>query len=67
MVFIFTFSAIAGLFDKYVAAKKFWILRSMQQRYQLTLRGIGPILKEWDIVFEIYENQLFVSDFFLDR
>ena len=29
----------------------------MQQRYQFILKGTGPLLKEWDIVLSIYDNE----------
>jgi len=45
------------IIDKCKKDKKIWIVRSIQQRYQFTLKGIAPLLKEWDIVLAIYENQ----------
>jgi hypothetical protein len=38
--------------------KQIWLIRAIQQRYQFVLRGITPLLKEWEIVLEIYENDV---------
>jgi len=45
------------ILEKCKEGKKIWIIRSIQQRYQFTLRGISPLLKEWDLALAIYENQ----------
>jgi len=45
------------LIGKLKEEKKIWIIRGLQQRYQFILKGIGPLLKEWDIVLAIYDNE----------
>merc|ERR1712178_122678 len=42
--------------------KQIWLIRAIQQRYQFVLRGITPLLKEWEIVLEIYENDRIVQN-----
>merc|ERR1712005_53124 len=37
--------------------KKIWIIRSLQQRYQFLLKGTALIVKEWQLVAAIFENQ----------
>ena len=48
---------VYDLIDKLKEQKKIWIIRGLQQRYQFILKGTGPLLKEWDIVLSIYDNE----------
>ena len=45
------------LIGKLKEDKKIWIIRGLQQRYQFVLKGIGPLLKEWDLVLSLYDNE----------
>ena len=50
------------LIGKLKEDKKIWIIRGLQQRYQFVLKGIGPLLKEWDLVLSIYDNDQLIQN-----
>jgi len=53
--------------DQLRQEKKIWIIRGLQQRYQFILRGIGPILKEWEIVLALYDNDSIIQSLALKK
>merc|ERR1712054_550173 len=50
-------SFLYRVFEKLKQDKKIWIIRSLQQRYQFLLNGTGLIVKEWQLVAAIFENE----------
>jgi len=48
---------IYDLLAKLREQKKYWVVRSMKQRYQFILKGNEPLLKEWQLVVDIDENE----------
>merc|ERR1712054_145081 len=54
-------SFLYDLIGKLREEKKIWVIRGLQQRYQFVLKGIGPMLKEWEIVLAIYDNEVILN------
>jgi len=53
----FTYDLIGKLREQ----RKIWVIRGLQQRYQFILKGTGPMLKEWEIVLAIYDNEQLIQ------